>query len=212
MTSQMKHTLAIIGSVAVILLLILGGYSLHRASVEDAADRATLKAKMEAANSQIVDLMKSIKDRDAKADADKKNVDTDVKNAKTPDQQAALIALLSGMNKPPVTMIVPTPQVPGAAPAKELPNDPVATVSRQQLTDWTTFAGSCKKCEIDLATATGDLATKDGIIKKKDGEISDLKVANKGGTKVQRMKRAGKWMLVGGVTAEALRILLKGKF
>lgn len=209
MDKKYKILIAIAATAAFVFL----AYIWHRTEVEAAADKATLNSQLAQQGQAITKLLQEKDARDKVATAEKKDVDKQVgaATAGSPAQMAALIAALSGSKTPPVTITLPQAVPPGTAPAKELPSDPVGTVNRQQLAEWTTYAGACKKAEIDRDTCQADGKTKDGIIAENNKTITDLKNYNAGGTKWQRMKRAGKWILVGAASAEAARIILKGK-
>lgn len=193
MTPREKIGLAIGAAVLTLLL-----WMFHSSSVEAEADKAKMEAMLKQQGDVIATLQKSIDQRDAEAKAKNAAIDRQVASAATPAQIASLIQQYVGMQKP-ITVNIPTP-APSAdgKPSPALPDAPSTLLLNQdqakQLLD---FTASCKKCQNDLAKAEGDSADKDKQITAVKAERDAAVIVAKGGTKWQRVKRAGKWVLVG---------------
>lgn len=193
MSEQLKHKLIGGGAILVVVIVALAFVSW----LQQHDDRIQMKATLDVQSQVIAKLNESIKERDAKAVTDKAELDKKLTAAKTPDQQAALLSVLAGL-KQPLTINVP-PSVPGS-----LPQAPSATLSALQLADLNQFAVSCKKCEVDRDTLTGDNKDLQDKVKATEVKLHAAEIAVKGGTKWQRFKRGAKTLGVGLAVGAAL--------
>jgi hypothetical protein len=123
-----------------------------------------------------------IKARDAAAVAAKQEIDRQVAAAKTPRQNATLLNQWVRPTKP-IEVPAPLPDSPGTVAG------PVV-LDESQLRDLTVFAGKCKQCDVDKAALEGNVtdwkAKFDAVSKERDVAVA----VAKGGTRMQRLKRA----------------------
>lgn len=197
MTTIQKWTLA-----AVIAgLLVLMGLLAWRAERERLQDQAELKVTLSTLGTQI-------SQRNQQAAADVQAVDRQVQQAKTPDQQAALIAAIAGLKQAPTIVTVPAAPAPtsflppsseGAKqemkpladapqPVTAQPGDMV--IPKADVPQLVSYTADCKKEGIDLASCQADLAD---TSKERDVAVK----AAHGGSWFTRLKRDSKWLGIG---------------
>jgi Tfp pilus assembly protein PilE len=195
----------ILGGIAVAVLLLIGLLA-WRSEVERSADQAALKSTLSTLGTQIAQRTQTA------ATADKQ-VDQQVAQAKSPDQQAALIAALVGMKQAPTIVTIPV-QAPAASSGvlpvatsnvgakqevKPLPDAPQPgdmVIPKVDIPQFVAHEATCKKDGIDLASCTANLSD---TAKERDAAVT----ANKGGSLLARIKRNGKWTALGIVIGTA---------
>jgi hypothetical protein len=159
-----------------------------------------LKATLDAQNAVIADAGKREAARDAALKDSLAAVEDLRKRTQTP--QEAVRALPQVLPLPqPITLNLPA-AVASADPSKAglKPDSPVpqtATIPAADLKPLFDFAATCKECQQKLAAAEADKAddaVKIGALTK---ERNEAVTAAKGGSKWQRIKRAGKWFVIG---------------
>lgn len=159
-----------------------------------------LKATLDAQNAVIADAGKREAARDAALRDSLAAVEDLRKRTQTP--QEAIKALPQVLPLPqPITLNLPA-AVANADPSKAglKPDAPVpqtATIPAADLKPLFDFAATCKECQAKLAAATADKADDAvklaALTKERDAAVT----AAKGGSKWQRIKRAGKWFAIG---------------
>jgi hypothetical protein len=188
-----------------IVILMIVALLAWRSAEERAADQAKLKSTLAALGTQISQRTQ------AAATADRQ-VDLQVAQAKTPDQQAALIAALVGLKQAPT--IVTIPSAPAPTPAQSADSGDKATkvqnvqipvqsatlpdapqpgdmvVPKAEIPQLVQHEADCKKDANDLAACNANLAD---TARQRDAAVA----AFKGGSWWTRVKRNGKWFGLG---------------
>lgn len=194
----------ILAAVVVVLLLAgAGGAVIYIQSREDKirleekqkADTAVIEAKQKQLDAMTETFNDFKKEQDAKLTA----MQLQFKQA-TPEQIATITAQLMNL-KTPSTIFMPT-----ATPADPHPQAqislPVANLQQ--------YESECEECKIKLATtqeqikvAAAAAVLDQDKIKTVTKERDDYKSLSNGGTTLQRMKKAAKWLII-GITVGAI--------
>jgi hypothetical protein len=146
---------------------------------------------------QINDLAKQMADRDAAYQASLKTLNTNFQQAQTPAQVAQLASELMGL-KAPVTIVQPP------STAQDLHPTAQAQVPAIDFPQAKAYIQDCESCKLDRAKLTADAATRqqqaDLAQKQLDSlkaENSALQTAVRGGTVLQRVGKAAKFLIIG---------------
>jgi hypothetical protein len=186
----------IAGGIAAVLFILVVALA-WRSEMERVADQATLQTT-------IKTLGDKIDQRNKQAQADTSAVDQQVAAAKTPDQQAALIAALVGFKQKPIIVTVPVAApilghaMPPAAGVGPLPDAPVPQteasgdmiIPKADIPQFVSFSAGCKKDGIDLASCTANLTD---VTTERNQAVN----AANGGSWWERVKRSSKWLAIG---------------
>jgi hypothetical protein len=199
MTLNVSKSHVAVAVLAVVSIVGVALWLLHRSDIQAAEDRATLSATLKQQGELMKSLTSQIADRDKKAADDKASIDKEVEQAKTVAQQAQEFSKLAGLKTP---LLIQEP--PKSADGKVLPDAPVAQISALQLNDLLQQESACKKCAIDLAVAKSDETDLNKQVEslktERDTAVNDAH----GGSKMQRFKRSAKTLLYGALIGIAV--------
>jgi hypothetical protein len=142
-------------------------------------------------------------DRDAAYQAQLQTLNTKFSQAASPDQIAQLVTQLMGL-KQPIQILTP-------APTAQNPNpQPVAQVPLVDAPQAKAYLQDCEECKAARVKLQADVADREQQMAAAQKQIDSLKTERdtwektaKGGTKLQRIGRAMKWIGVGVVVGLA---------
>lgn len=169
-------------------------------------DAIKLKATLDAQNAVISDAGKREAARDAALKVSLDAVEDLRKRTQTPQEVVRALPQVLPLPQP-ITLNLPA-AVANADPSRaglklDAPLPQTATIPAADLKPLFDFAATCKECQAKLAAANGDkadAAVKIGALtKERDAAVT----AAKGGSKWQRIKRAGKWFAIGAAIGAA---------
>ena len=175
----------------------------HAESVE-----ATQKQLQAGYQKQVNDLAKAVADRDAGYQRQVDVLTQKFQQAVTPEQVSRILTSAMQLKTPiQITALPPTPQ--STTPT------PIAAVAETDLPQMKVYVEACEECKLeqeklaadaDARMAQAALAQKQ--IESLKAERDTWKLTAKGGTLLQRVKKAAKWWAVGaGIGAAAVAVV-----
>ena len=200
MTTRAKVELA---AGILVLIAIVIGFSAwlgeHDAKIKAESEVAAQKEAFDKAADQMKTLQAADKERDAKTAETIAQLAQAAAKQVTPQQIASWIPQQIQNAPQPITVNIP--------PATAANPKPDAVFSVPQA-DLPTVRDAIEKCQVNAVQLTGcqaNLASRDEQLKVAGEKLSAVErerdayqTALKGGTFFQRVKRAGKWLLIGG--------------
>jgi hypothetical protein len=188
----LRHKLEIAG--AILALVIIG--IVYRAWLADHEERIKLKATLDAQNQVLADAGKREAAREVALKDSLAQLEDLKKRTQTPAQ--VIQALPQVLTLPqPITLTLPAALAQGDPKLAGVQPGQTATIPAADLKPLFDFAATCKECQqkvLALQQDKADDAVKIGALVK---ERNEAVTAVKGGTKWQRIKRAGKWFAIG---------------
>jgi len=187
-----RHKLEIAGALLALLAIAIIGGSWLGAREEGIRLKATLDAQKDvlaAAEKREADRAAVLKDSLAQLEDLKKRT-------QSPQQVVRQLPAVLPLPQP-ITLNVPA-TLPQGQPSKEGSEpEQTATIPAADLKPLFDFAATCKECQAKVLALEQDKADDavkfDAVVKERDAAID----AAKGGGKWKRIKRAGKWFLIG---------------
>lgn len=190
--------------IAATLLALLAMGAIAWSWISAREDAIKLKATLEAqgqvitaAQKQVKDLQAAEAERDKQAAATVANLQSAAAKQVTPAQIAAWISKQLQLPQP-ITVTVPS-----VSPQNPSPNA-TASIPAADLPALRDTIEKCQECSVKLSTAQADLSSRDQQAILAQKQIDALKTerdaavtAAKGGSKWQRLKKAGKWTGIG---------------
>lgn len=172
-------------------------------------DQIRLNATLEAQKSIIAAADKRQEER---ADALKtalSEIEDLKKHVQTPAQVVQALPQVLPLPQP-ITLSLPAALAAGAPPAAAgIQPGQSAVIPAADLKPLFDFAADCKECKQKLSVAVQDKADDAVKIKGLTRERDEAVAVAKGGTKWQRIKRAGKWFII-GAAAGTVAVKLSG--
>ncbi len=188
----LRHKLEIAG--AILALLVIG--VVYRAWLADHEERIKLKATLDTQNLILADAGKREAARDAVLKESLAQVEDLKKRTQTPQEVVRQLPQVLPLPQP-ITLNLPAAVAQGDSKLAGVQPGQSATIPAADLKPLFDFAATCKECQAKLATLQQDKVD-DGVkIGALTKERDEAVTAAKGGTKWQRLKRAGKWFLIG---------------
>src|SRR5437763_1865942 len=175
----------------------------HAESVE--ATQKQLKAGYQ---KQVNDLAKAVADRDASYQQQVDVLTQKFQQAVTPEQVSRILTSAMKLKTPiQITTLPPTPQ--STTPT------PIAAVAETDLPQMKVYVEACEECKLerDKLAADADARMAQAALAQKQieslkAERDTWKLTAKGGTLLQRAKKAAKWWAVGaGIGAAAVAVV-----
>ncbi|HLZ91093.1 MAG TPA: hypothetical protein VKQ28_05210 [Candidatus Acidoferrum sp.] len=205
---SLRAKLELLAAVILLVAAVLGfrtWLSEHDLRMRAEAQAKAQEAVQSQAAAQIAVLGKQMADRDAAYQAQLRSLDSRFSQAQSPDQIAQLVSGLMGL-KQPIQIVTP------AATAANPNPQPVAQVPVMDAPQAKAYIQECEACKAERAKLQADAAdrAKQADLAQKQiealkGEVTTWKTAAKGGTVLQRLGRAAKWVAIGaGAGAAAL--------
>jgi len=203
MTAQTK--VGIIGAVVFILTGILGVHFWMEERIARAKAEATVaaqQANFEKAQDSIKELQDADKERDAKAAETIAALTQAAAKQVTPEQIAAYVSksIPTPAGAPPITITVPPATATNPKP------DAIADIPQADLPALKDYVSKCQLDSAKLSICDADVTSRDQQLKLAGEQLSAVsrerdayKKALNGGTFWQRVKKAGKWLVIGGV-------------
>jgi hypothetical protein len=195
----LRHKLEIAGTlIALVVIGIVGG-----SWIGAREEGIRLKATLDAQNSVIAEAAKREDARAAALRDSLAQLEDLKKRTQTPTQVIQAMPTVLPLPQPitlnlPAALLQGNPNVAGVQPGQS------ATIPAADLKPLFDFAASCKECQtkvLSLQQDKADDAVKiGGLTKERDEAV----IAAKGGTKLERIKKAGKYLVIGGGIALAL--------
>jgi len=185
------------GAVIMLALLAVLVAAWHGAHDDALKMEATIKAQREV----MAEADKRQADRDAALKVSLSQLEDAKKRTQTP--QEAVRALPSVIPLPQPIYLAPRPNPPqgsgNAAATGTSPAIPDAVIPAADLKPLYDFGIACQECKAKLATAEADRADDQVKLAALGKERDAAVTAAKGGRKWDRIKRAGKWFIIGAV-------------
>jgi hypothetical protein len=204
MTLRVKLEIAAV--VTALVLCVVGGrmwLEEHDARLRAEESSKAQQAVQADARAEIAAIQKQMADRDAAYQAQLQTLNTKFSQAASPDQIAQLVTQLMGL-KQPIQILTP-------APTAQNPNpQPVAQVPLVDAPQAKAYLQDCEECKAARVKLQADVADREQQMAAAQKQIDSLKTERdtwektaKGGTKLQRIGRAMKWIGVGVVVGLA---------
>jgi hypothetical protein len=195
----LRHKLELAGTlVALVVIGIIGG-----SWIGSREEGIRLKATLDAQNSIIAEAAKREDARAAALRDSLAQLEDLKKRTQTPTQVIQAMPTVLPLPQPitlnlPAALLQGNPNVAGIQPAA------TATIPAADLKPLFDFAATCKECQAKVLVLQQDKADDavkiGGLVKERDEAVT----AAKGGSKLQRIKKAGKYLVIGGGIAIAL--------
>lgn len=157
----------------------------------------TQQAVQSEVNAQMAALAKQMADRDAAYQSQLKSLDNRFSAAGSSDQLAQLVSQLMALQTP-IKVVTPA-----ATPENPHPT-PVAQVSDIDAPRVKAYFQDCEQCKLDRTKLQADAATREQQAQLAQKTIDSLKTERdtwkttaKGGSFMQRLGRAAKWLAIG---------------
>lgn len=197
----------VLGVIVAICLLGLGAYEWVQEHDNRIKAEAIVQAQ-QAAQQTIAEQLKALSAQQAQFQADQAAKlaasQAQFQKSTTPAEIATLVAQLMGLKQAPVIVTpAPTPSNPNPQPVAEIPTSEAPQIKA--------YVAACEDCKIRLQTATEQIAAgaqRESLMTQasasKDKEIAALQTSVKGGSVLQRVGKAAKWILYGAAGAVVL--------
>lgn len=184
------------------------GLSEYTAHVKaDATMQATITAQaiyQKQITSQMVEIQKQANEREASYQLQLASLKQQWQSAVTPQQIAAIVQQVMKLNAP-IQFVTPpaTPANPNPTPVAQIPSEDAPQVKA--------YVQECETCKLQVPKLQADLADREAQMALAQKQIDSLKAerdaavkAEKGGSWLQRVGRAGKYLLIGAGAGAAL--------
>jgi hypothetical protein len=195
----LRHKLEIAGALLALAVIGIIGSSWISAREDGIRLKATLDAQqtiISAAVKREKDLQSAETERDRLSAANIAALQQAASRQITPAQIAAWIPKQLGST--PLTVQIPPATAQNPSP------DAIASIPQASLPALRDQIEKCQECALKLSTAQSDLVSKDERLRLAGEQVSALGrerdaavTAAKGGSKWSRMKRSGKWFVIG---------------